>query len=155
MIDVPWVALFFGALLAIYLLHKHWPRSPQAMFAHHYRQWLASCRRRGLSPSQVNDEMQFRHAMARLRRRASEATLAWPEGYREEIARIAGEEATTLALVDRSLAKRFLAVVETAPLADILYPEAMEATNRVWAGEMVHAARRQPTADDVAAVRSL
>jgi hypothetical protein len=144
-----WILASPAILLVFYLAHKYWPRSPTVLFHHRYREWQESCRRRGLTPEQQNDEFFFRLAWAKLRRRVSEFAVDSPGGYREEIDRVAGEEAEVLARIDRTLAKRFLGVVETSPLSDILYPQAMA---KVDGYLRTVSMGYTPTADDIAAV---
>lgn len=117
-------ALLVAAALLWLLLR---PRSPQAEFARLHARWSADAKKRGLAPEQMTAEFQFRYAWARLRRLASDAAIAAPGNYKERLAQIASEEAEILALTDRGVAKRFLSVVDTAPLSDILYPDAFEA----------------------------
>lgn len=89
--------------------------------------------------------------MVRLRRRASDEALRWPEGANQIIARIAADEAETLKLSDVSVAKRFLAVVDKAPLSDVLYPDALAAIDRHYRMQ-TRMLSNKPSADDIAAL---
>jgi hypothetical protein len=116
-------AVVGGIALVIY---EH-TRTPAQQFARHHRRWLADCHQRGLTPEQQTKEMRFRMAMASLRRRASDAAIADPQGHAEAIVKIAKEEAMTLALLDKDVAKRFLRVVEESELGHILHKDAHKA----------------------------
>lgn len=147
-----WILGLFVAVIVVALLHEYWPRQGRALFEHRHRQWLASCRRRKLSATQMNEELAFRRAMARLRRRASEAAVKCPAAYEEAVAQIAKEETASLLIRDRGVAKRFLKVVNDAATSDILYPEAMAVIDRHWKDK--ERGRKAPavTEDDIAAV---
>jgi hypothetical protein len=126
-----WVILsIIAGALVVSGVSGLWPRSPHAQFRRLYALWSADARHRGLSSEQMDQEFQFRHAWAALRRRASHAAVEHPGHYREKLAEIAAEEAVTLSLVDRGVAKRFLGVVDSVPLCHILYPDALDAVYR-------------------------
>lgn len=142
-----------AAILIIRFAMENWPRSPQAEFDYRHAQWMQSCRERGLSARQSYEEFLFRNAWARLSRRASQEIAAGPSAYREVIARIAADETKALALADKGVARRFLGVVNSAPLSDILYDDAMAAIDGFHRGDTRGAAlSAQAIADATAAV---
>ena len=141
------MGLFAIACVAV----AYWPRTREQEYFRRHRRLMADMRRRSLSPEQQTQEMRFRRAWAALRRRASEEAMAWPAGHAETIANIGAEEAKVLALVDKDTAKRFLKVVNEAPLSDILYPEAMKAVHQD-ARSVARSARVEITDDMMAAV---
>ena len=144
--------VFYGfwivAGLAMALIY--WPRSGLALYHHRYALWQASCRQRGLLQKEMQEEFLFRNGMASLRRNASEATLASPDYCRRFIAGFAAEQAKVLAIHDELLAKRFLRVVNTSRLSDILYPDALAAAVGRYDG-----AHARITQDNLAALKTL
>ncbi len=147
------IVYFFLSLLAFHLLIQHWPRNALDEFLHRHRQLTHDMRKRGLSGPQMNQEFQFRWAMLELRSKATFAAIDNPGSYKEAIGKAAKEQAHALALVNPDTAKRFISVVDKAPLADILYPTALETVDS-WLKNQV-AGVVHITAADIAAVTTV
>lgn len=145
-----WIVIGIIATVGFAFWWEYWPRSLRSQHQRGYQRWSDDAKARGLSAAQMMDDYQFRHAMVRLRRRASDAAIAWPGGYELRIAEIASEEATTLAAYDKKVARKFLDVVNSSRLSDILYDDAMGA---VLAAPSPIA--YQPTADDFATLATI
>jgi hypothetical protein len=103
------------------------PLTPHQEYQRECDRWIDDCRRRGLTGTQMAQELYFRQAWVRLRRQASDETLKRPAEHDKVIARIAKDEAMFLAKLDKDVARRFLKVVNTSPLGDILYDDAFKA----------------------------
>lgn len=130
----------FLPVAAAALTIRFWPHSDQQEFGRRLRDFWHQ--RRGVPLADQQAELTVRTAAARLRRRASDEAAKTPRHYSEHIKRLAKEEAMMLAAYDRTAAKEFLAWVESAPLQDILYPEAFKMVYRQIGREV---AERLPT----------
>lgn len=135
--NVLWI---FIPIAAGALAIRFWPHSDQQEYGRRLREFWRQ--RRGVSVSDQMAELTIRTAAARLRRRASDEAMKTPRHYSEHIKRFAKEEAMMLATYDRSAAKEFLAWAESAPLQDILYPDAFRMVYRQIGREV---AERLPT----------
>jgi hypothetical protein len=145
-----WMIWIMVAILSLHILISSRKRSPVSELTDHYQGWMRSCRARGLSPAQMDDEFRFRTRWVSLRRRASISALQAPCNYRPRLDAIAREEATLLAAVDKKLAKKFLQIYDASPLEDILYPDAIAA---VKAG-VCKPRKVTPTEDHIASIRT-
>lgn len=120
------------AFCILFWLIDNWDQSPEARAQRAYEKWAADCRRRGLTAKQMLDESRFRMAFAKLRQRATEAAIKWPENAYNEARRIAVEEAESLAFIDKAVARRFLRVVEDSQWSEIFYPDGLKAIDSWW-----------------------
>lgn len=125
-----WVLVFLGVAITAALLSR--PRSPEVQAQRAYEDWLRDCISRGMSDQQIRDEGMFRRSFATLRRRATDAAIAWPEKAYDEARRIAIEEGENLAIIDKTVARRFLRTVSESPWTEIFYPEALAAIDDWW-----------------------
>ena len=146
-----WLVAIPIGLGAFYLGHKYWPRTPTQLFDLRARELDDDMRSRGLTAEQRQEEMSFRYAMARLRQHASKAVLARPADHQAIISDLVAKEAKMLALTNRAVSRRFVAVVKAAPLRDILYKDALKAVDAL---PMVMV-RSVPTSIDIAAVTTI
>lgn len=120
------ILVTIATLAAGALAYLYWPRQGTSLYAFRFAELMDDMRARGLSPRQQQEELTFRRALVRLRRRASEWAVKNPRGQiREQIATLATEEAKRI--TDRDLARRFLKVARDSEIGDILYPVAMQA----------------------------
>lgn len=147
-----WMIVLFFALPVAAIIYDRWPRSDAAEYRHQYLKRQNEWHKRGLTPSQIVDEIQFSYAMARLRKDASDAAVADPAGYAQTLAKIVVREAETLALHDKRVSRNFVRVVQDMPLSDILYPDAF---NLVSSGKTVDQKKLVYNDIDVAALTRL
>lgn len=139
------------ALLITWLLYEHLPRSREALFDKRFRELRDEMNQRKLTPGQMRQELTFRSAMARLRRRASASALSRPGLAREHLRELAADEASIIS--DRQVKRWFMEVAVTGPISDVLYPDAMKAVDAhdrtVLSSRL---GRSRVTVDDIAAV---
>lgn len=119
-----------GAGLAAYLVHRLWHRTPEQEAQRAYDDWLAECRKAGLSHEECEREYKVRVALARLRRIASDRTLEAPIEFRVIVESVAREEARLLSLTDEAAGRHFAEIASALPLTDILYADALQAIER-------------------------
>jgi hypothetical protein len=150
------IPVSLSMLLVLHASYHYWPRSPHAQASYHLREWFLQARLRGLSAQEQVAEMHFRLAWVQMRQAASVAVVASPKAYRDIVSSCGSTQAKALALIDKSVAKRFLIVLQAAPLSDVLYEDAMIAVNKFWDDAATSCTERQriPDATVIAAFRS-
>lgn len=148
-----WIGL---ALLALWFVDEYWPRTPEQVYQRRLMDLYGDMRRRGLSSEEMQAEFRFRHAMARLRRKATERVIAEKAAVlrdycraRDIIVEIASAEAGTL---NRSEKRKFMDVAR-GPASDILYRDAMKIVDE--SGRRMVSKKVTITSDDIAAVTTI
>lgn len=125
-----WIITAALGIAGAALAYRHWPRSRQALYEQRLAELQADMESRGLTQTQQIEEMSFRRAMAKLRRRASDAVMQNPTGeVRTVVSSLAVEISKEIS--DKDVARRFLKVVQDAPFGDILYADALKAITSV------------------------
>ncbi len=111
--------------------------------------------RRGVPFADQQAELTLRMTAATLRRRTSEAVLKAPAQWDPIVRRITDELALGLMTRNKELAQLFVAWAVTAPLQDILYPDAYKAAYQVMTRprNMVLKTRAEHYEDLVASLR--
>jgi hypothetical protein len=124
------IAFFVFAGLG-WLVHAVRRRIPACIEQDAFDGWVREYQARGLSHSEAFDElMQMRVPLARVRERASDATLKEPGRALEFVGKFIREEEQRIASFDMKRARAFANWCRTLGTSDILYPDAMQALQR-------------------------